>query len=394
MPAKKHGTTWDAAPHTVAKIRILQSYLYVYFQILGQSSQGANILYLDGFAGPGRYENFSDGSPVAALKAAVAARRDAVQRGTWKAGAIHLAFIEADRKRFEHLEKVIAEVAAPLHLQRDEVQYKVIRGEFSEQVSSVKAWCPRPFHSKEPLFAFVDPFGAKGVPLEIVRELLTSSCSEMLFNLNAFAVARVLKAKEAANHEQVLDGIFGNSGSSWRDVLDPAQGMESLCRDVLALYKERLHDIGMKYVFSFEMRKTEAALDYFLVFASHHRLGLIRMKEAMRELDRDGSYKFVDTMARSGQGTLFRFDNPEDFTRPLFETFKGQSLGYETLWDWALLHSPFTNPKEMLVALEKLGRIRAHVKAGAKRRRGSFPEEKIQSVEFASSWQVLFKPET
>lgn len=392
MPSKKHDTVWEAAPHTIAKINILQSYLDAYFQILGRTFVGSNILYIDGFAGPGEYLNLPNGSPVAALKAAVSARRNA---GTlWESGAIYLAFIEADTKRCEHLREVLAHNIELLGAASGEVKVLVVQGEFSEKIGEVKKWCPHAFGTREPLFAFVDPFGTRGVPFGVVRDLLNSPCSELLFNLDADGIARILKAQSSANHEVILDEIFGNAGRGWRDVLDATRPMEELCRDVLALYKERLREVlKLKYVFSFEMRTSDASPNYFLVFASKHPLGLEKMKEAMRRIDQDGSYTFVDTNAASGQGRLFRFDHPEDFARTCFEAFKAQKVGYETLRDWALNESPFVNPKAVLVNLENNGHIRTHVKPGEKRRKGSFPEDKIQFVEFSTEWQILFKPE-
>ena len=64
------GKTWDADPHTLAKIEILQGYLDAYFPILGRGKPGRDILYIDGFAGPGEYANSPTSSPLAALGAA------------------------------------------------------------------------------------------------------------------------------------------------------------------------------------------------------------------------------------------------------------------------------------------------------------------------------------
>ena len=61
---------WDAEPHTIAKIAILKNYLFAWFQIFGRSRAGQSLLYIDGFAGPGHYTNYNEGSPVAALVAA------------------------------------------------------------------------------------------------------------------------------------------------------------------------------------------------------------------------------------------------------------------------------------------------------------------------------------
>lgn len=70
MSPKKLPTVWNAPPHTIAKIEMLRAYLVAWFQILGRSRRGQELLYVDGFAGPGEYSNYSVGSPVAALSAA------------------------------------------------------------------------------------------------------------------------------------------------------------------------------------------------------------------------------------------------------------------------------------------------------------------------------------
>jgi len=61
MSPKKHPTIWKAEPHTIAKIEILQEYLKAWFSIMGTNryGHGQDILYIDGFAGPGEYK-FSD----------------------------------------------------------------------------------------------------------------------------------------------------------------------------------------------------------------------------------------------------------------------------------------------------------------------------------------------
>src|SRR6266404_8142206 len=65
MPSFKPTDLWNAEPHTLAKIEIVRRYLFLWFLILG--SQNARLAYIDGFAGPGRYLNSDQGSPIAAL---------------------------------------------------------------------------------------------------------------------------------------------------------------------------------------------------------------------------------------------------------------------------------------------------------------------------------------
>ena len=82
MPPKKFPTIWNAPPHTIAKIKILRAYLVAWFQILGRSRRGQELLYVDGFAGPGEYVNYPTGSPLAALSAAEEAL--ALTASQWK----------------------------------------------------------------------------------------------------------------------------------------------------------------------------------------------------------------------------------------------------------------------------------------------------------------------
>ena len=101
----KLGVVWEAPPHTIAKIAMVRKYLFVWLSILGARFRGADLWYIDGFAGPGEYTNFATGSPIAALQAADQALTHAKP---WVAGRVHCVFIEEDAARFANLEKKLA----------------------------------------------------------------------------------------------------------------------------------------------------------------------------------------------------------------------------------------------------------------------------------------------
>src|ERR1041385_6708470 len=258
MPPKKLPTIWNAPPHTIAKIEILRAYLVAWFQILGRSRPGQELLYVDGFAGPGEYSNYPTGSPLAALGAA----REALQLtgSYWVAGKIHCAFIEADKQRCDHLRQKIQSI-------EDDGRIEPHRycNEFTDGLREVAKDVPLPFAAKHPLFVFIDPFGATGVPFSIVRKLLASPCSEVLINLDADGIGRIFHAGERAGHEENLNLIF--DGDEWKDLLTTEDAAPVLHRKVLQLYKDKLKSIPkVKYTFAFEMPKSQYALDYFLVF--------------------------------------------------------------------------------------------------------------------------------
>lgn len=374
MPAGPKETIWFAEPHTIAKIDILEAYLVAYFQILGRSRPGQRLLYVDGFAGPNQYTNHAYGSPAAAVNAAKIAIADSAN--SWIAGQIHFAFVEQHKDRYQSL---LSKLPPPASVPRSQIH--TYNMEFTQALPLIKRAVPEPFGTNSPLFVFIDPFGATGAPFEAVAEILNSPCSEVLINLDADGVSRIFAAKQASNHESVLNTIFGDA--HWQTELRDDQSFDVRCRKVLQLYKDKLRTLpGVRYIFEVEMQGATHNLNYFLVFASKHHLGLEKMKEAMKRITKNGMYKFAD--ADVGQTALFRFDEPEAYQMKLYEAFKGRVVPYDSEDDditaFALNHSPFVNAKSMLTLLEKDGFITA-VSSDSKRKRGTF-NATVRAVNF------------
>jgi three-Cys-motif partner protein len=375
MSSKKLATIWKAEPHTVAKIALLSAYLKAWLSILGTSRfrRGQEILYVDGFAGPGEYTNHPTGSPIAAVEAATSVMT--THGAKWTAGDIYCAFVDLDASRIENLQRKLSTLKT--HARVHPSTYATT---FVDGLAAIKAARPRPFSQADPLFVFIDLFGATGAPFTAVAEILRSQSSEVLINLDADGIARIFHAGDDANRDVLLAEIFGDS--SWQTSLTPGASFDVLCRQVLDLYKSRLRSLpGIGYVFAFEMRGRADSLSYFLVFASGHPLGLEKMKEAMKSIDHSGAYTFCD--ANVGQSLLFRFDEPAEFARSLFDRYKGQRVSYNGLRDHALNDTPFANPKRMLKWLEDNDLIaNVELLPGKKRRKGTFSEDAVASVVF------------
>lgn len=371
MPPRKQDTIWPAPPHTIAKITILERYLQAWFPIFGRDRRGFDLLYIDGFAGPGRYTNYPNGSPIVALRAASKAL--SASGTAWTAGAVHCAFIETDPDRFAHLDQHVEpfRTVPRMHVH-------LFPSSFVDGITKLKQELPQAFSGAWPLFVFIDPFGAKGVPFSTVANILSSARSEVLINFDADAVSRIFLAGESADHERILNDIYGDA--SWKSILPRSDAFHDRCRAAVALYQERLRSLpNVRYAFKFEMSKTGSTPDYFLVFASQHHRGLEKMKEAMRKVDQTGEYKFSD--AHVGRMRLFRFDRPEDFASKLFEQFAGNDVSYAAVRDYALNETPFDKPKSMLSILERDQRITVHGR-NPKSRRGTYADDEKLSFTF------------
>lgn len=357
---------WHAEPHTVAKITMLRAYLFQWFTILGTSPsfRGKDLWYIDGFAGPGEYVNDPVGSPVAALDAAAEAIRKS--GGRWAAGDVYCFFIEEEKSIYEHLVGKLAQ-----HTGHPRVHYASHNGTFVDGLVHLRAHDQNPFASSSPLFAFIDPFGPTDLPFSEVRDLLSRPSCEVLVNLDSDGVSRIHSAGENAAHRKHLDALFGDN--SWETELAGARGQSEAALRVLNLYKRKLRALpNVRYAFPFEMRKKGDVLDYHLVFASGHPLGLRKMKEVMKGIDETGAYCFSD--AHVGQAKLFTFNDPSDAAQTMAAHFAATVQTYEQVEAYTLNESPFTNPKAMLRVLEKQGRISVDC-AGRTRRKWSYPDE-------------------
>lgn len=368
MSTHEKDIVWQAEAHTIAKVAILESYLVAWFQIMGRTMSSRRLVYVDGFAGPGKYRNYPTGSPIAALRAAGIALK--ASGGSWKASDIHCIFIEEDRNRFEHLCVHVQPFSHP----RLKVHLK--QGTFEDKFWEVVYQRPSLISLDDPLFVFIDPFGATGSTFETVTRILQKPSSEVLINFDADGIARIFAAGSHAARDTILNDIYGTD--NWKSVLTTNKHKQ-LTKRAVDLYVKTLQSIPVKYVFPFEMQYKSGMPEYFLVFASQHPLGLRKMKEAMRRIDQTGRYCFC--AARVGQEELFHFNDPAAYALQMWNKYTGKRVTYLEVNDYALLQSPFTDPKSMLRVLEQQKKLFVRTN-DPKRRRGTFNEEKIEWVYF------------
>jgi three-Cys-motif partner protein len=369
VPSFKPKGLWEAKPHTQAKIEIIRQYLVRWFQILGRSGLGSRLVYIDGFAGPGKYKDGLQGSPIAALEAAKAA---ILQAGAaLKAKEFCFLFVEKEPEFAEHLRSLITEQQWP-----PEIKWEVQQGTFDEQVGSVLEDLKTQRQSLAPTFAFIDPFGATGLPFRIVAEILSYPSCEVLLNLDSDGIGRLVTAQALEKNQSHLDEIFGDK--SWQSELNPNLPMAQLSARVLALYKKKLRSLPkVRYVFAFAMNSRDGLLNYHLVFASQNPKGLEKMKEAMRAVDQSGAYSFSDDTV--GQTLLpFNYAAPELWAMRMHQAMVGRPHAYDEFHDFALNETPFLNPKAMLECLKKLGKV--EVQWLGEPPRSGFPAKKIKAI--------------
>ncbi|HMD53348.1 MAG TPA: three-Cys-motif partner protein TcmP, partial [Phycisphaerae bacterium] len=314
-----------------------------------------------------RYTNTEKSSPIVALQAAKAAVLSAGVAGSTT--EYSFLFVEKKSDFASNLQEVVKGISLP-----SQIKWSVEQGSFEEKVGGLLNDLKQSGRILAPTFAFIDPFGATGLPFKVIAEILNHKSCEVLLNLDSDGIGRLVSAQTFDKNKEHLDILFGDG--SWRTELDPKLPMQKLSAQILMLYKRRLKSV-VPYVFAFAMNSREGQLNYHLVFASQHPLGLEKMKEAMKSVDQSGDYSFSDDTV--GQERLpFDFEAPAIWAERMQRALAGEWRSYDDFRDYALNETPFIKPKSMLRELEGRGLIEVVSSPG--RKKGSFPEDKIERI--------------
>lgn len=352
-------TFWPIAPHTAAKHKILRTYLDAWFPIM--SHQG-RILFLDGFAGPGRYAGGEPGSPIVALESAKEHRAKL-------SNELVFLFIEERRDRADHLLKEIEKLTLPSSFKTE-----VKCGEFAPTLTRILDKLEQGKRRIPPTFAMIDPFGFKGIPFALMKRLLDNPSCELFVTFMVDSINRWLKHPDVEIRAHIREA-FGSD--------EPFALPESDAARISALtelYHRQLQTIA-PFVRSFELRDKNDRVVYHLFFASKNSVGHLKMKEAMWKVDPLGEFSFSDAtdphqlvfFQRSYQDIL-KVDLRRRFAR-IADIPIGRVESY-VIDDTAFLPK---HMREVLPVLESEGHVSvADLKGdGKKRRKNTYPNDAL-----------------
>jgi three-Cys-motif partner protein len=356
MPVPQ-ATVWSLDDHSRGKHLVLRHYLDAWLPILGRSH--GRVVFIDGFAGPGEYVGGEDGSPLIALKALT----DHGARS--RIPEVRFLYIEDRPDRADHLRALLM---ARFPTLPSGWQWEVRQGECAPIVFRLLDEIESDGSRIAPSLMMLDPFGVKGVPIELARRFLRHPHTEVYISFMYESFRRFYGHPE---FQQPLDELFGVA--AWREALslpDP----EEARRQTYALYMQCLRNVGAKYVLHFDVYRG-GRLIYSVFFATGHPLGCDRMKQAMWRAAPDGSFEFRGQ--RGGQMVL-------GIGGPNYDLLRTELLGHLRTTgraaiedverfmrsDGTLFHSG-QYKKQGLKVLEQDGRLVVTRPQGA--RRGTFP---------------------
>jgi three-Cys-motif partner protein len=348
-------TRWKIEQHTIVKHAILKAYLDAWFPILG--GRYLKLVYLDGFAGPGAYEEGQIGSPVIAIESALRHKL-----GPKRKAELVFFFIESRHDRVTSLREVLKEKFSREILASHRIRYSVHEAEFAPQIASVLDKIEADGALLAPTLAFLDPFGFSGMPMRLISRILKYRSCEVLATFMEGFVNRF--ASELSR--EALDELFGDS--EWTPGLEIANPIER--REFwLDLYQKKMKQIGgARHVLRFEMVNKFNQTEYYLVFGTSHWRGVEAMKEAMFRAAKTGDYQFSDR-TDPAQKTLIDYSDEPTWAPQVRENiwrhFEGSTVSEEEIHKFVVLETRGVYRIRMLLhPLRADGRILSPDKGG------------------------------
>lgn len=268
---------WQAAePWSQRKHLIVSYYLKPAIPKLRKVSPDGRVILVDGFAGRGRYEDNSPGSPIYTGQLADECRK-------WQNPVdLNVFNIESDDDNFRELEVctdswVKHGVTINLH------------GTFQEQFPNILKNVAR-----SPLFVFLDPFKPTDLRFDNFETLLRrTSQTEFCIVFHTPNVRRaILQVHPQAQTDSrtrestrlTLNSVMG--GNRWESLLSL---LSISNEDVLQCYISELLDrsLSSTYICVHGIKTSyNGSLKYHLIFYTHHRDGVRLMNEAFcREIE-------------------------------------------------------------------------------------------------------------
>lgn len=342
------GLLWKLEPATAAKHQLYQRYLDAWWPIMLQpvppsGFQRPRVTYVDAFAGPGRYEDGEDGSPIFAIERLLT--HTALSRMNLSPDRVTMLFIERDPLRCDHLRNLIVSRFGPL--EQLPMRVCVRQGDAGVDterfLTELNAW-------GAPILAIFDSWGNVNTPFDLVQKIARVKSSEVIttFGPNWFS------RRERINPGQ-LDAVFGGH-EHWQPA-ELEHRPDERWRVWLATYRRSLARAGFDYQLQFEV-VPRTGLPLYLVYGTGNDKGVDVMKDAMWTVDGTEGMSFRDPRTRgasAGQLDLFHEARQDDeLTELLMQRLTHGSSTVDELGRWLLCETARWRRKHARQAIIKM----------------------------------------
>jgi three-Cys-motif partner protein len=260
-------------PWSPYKDMILEYYLKPYLTKV--CSFGKSVVVFDCFAGPGRFEDGSDGSPLIIAKA--------IRQLADKGKNVSAIFIEEKKRYFKLLQTTVKDYQDICNAKHENFE------DSAKEIAKIGR--------NNTVFVYIDPYGIKSLRFDVLAEIYANidkgSSVEVLLNFNASSLVRnglaALKCNQQDENEEELDKTMTLNdideiagGDYWRDIVASnisfADKEDQCVIAYMQLMKKYFDEVCF---YSIKEKYGHSIPKYRLLFGSRHEDAFMLMNDAI-----------------------------------------------------------------------------------------------------------------
>ncbi len=348
----------ETTDQSLVKATIVSKYFWAWAKVIiaAAKKHGGRIAYIDLFAGPGRYKNGTKSTPLLILEKAI---EDADMRNM-----LVSMFNDKDENNSHTLESAIKSLPGVEKLRYPpKVDSHEVGADIVKQFEKM--------HLVPTLF-FVDPWGYKGLSLELVNSVLKDWGCDCIFFFNYNRINMGLGNPLVQDH---MNSLFGKERADQLRIRLESLSPEQRELEILEEICQALKGPDDRYVLPFCFKNDRGSrTSHHLIFVSKHFKGYEIMKEIMAKESSDsiqGVPSFEYSPATLRQPLLFEFSRPLDALEGmLLDRFASDTLSMKEIYLQHNVGRPYIkkNYKDVLFRLESEGKIHANPSANERRK--------------------------
>lgn len=317
-----------------------------------KSARKPTIAYIDLYSGPGRYRDGKPSTPILVIEQAL---KDPQLRDR-----LVTIFNDHDQQSVAQLQRELEGIGA------HQLRYPpvLLCSEVDERLTRELSRVHFP-----PALSFIDPWGYKGVSLDLLRALMRTRGSERVLFFN---YRRINPATNNPAVEERMRELFGNELAM--ELKRELPGLSAHGREgfIISKFRDVLRQSVARYVLPFRFLNPRGTrTTHHLLFLTNHPLGLGIMKDIMRREGGSESAPLEYSRTRETQSELpmVREWQISQLADELVVRFKGRTLRLRQLY---YEHHPFTSwtfpdYQGAVMLLEEQGRITCDPPASMRR---------------------------
>lgn len=311
-------------PQSMSKATIVSKYFASWAQVMIRTlDPGKPMYYIDLFSGPGKYDDDTKSTPLLVIDEAL--KDDKLPH------QLIMVFNDKNPDYVSSLEDTVNNypgIERFKHLPRfwnDEVGVETVKRFRENQLP--------------PTLLFVDPWGFKGLSLDLLNAVLPNWGCDAIFFFNYNRVNMRINRADAIEN---MNTLFGpERAETLRETLDslpPSERESMMVEELSQALKETSGQGTQRYVLPFRFVMSDGKkTSHHLVFVSEHFLGYDIMKDIMAKQSStidQGMASFEYNPATHNLQLLFSLTRPsEDLEDMLLTDYAGRSAKFEEIYE-------------------------------------------------------------